>query len=151
LGDELESGRGGGVTAFMIDGIGVESYVAPFDALSSDATAPTWVQSLRRAAFERFASLGFPTTKNEDWHYTSVSPIADKEFTLLTSRSGDVQRGDVAPFEFGGTGLDWHTMVFVNGRYTPDLSDYSALPKGVTLTDLATALTSAPELASTRR
>ena len=43
------------------------------------------VQPLRRAAFERFAALGFPTTKNEDWHFTSVAPIAEQEFALLAS------------------------------------------------------------------
>ena len=36
--------------------------------------APPTVQSMREAAFERFRRLGFPTTKNEDWHYTSVAP-----------------------------------------------------------------------------
>ncbi|HEY9226626.1 MAG TPA: hypothetical protein VIP11_08275, partial [Gemmatimonadaceae bacterium] len=91
------------MTAPMIDGSAVESYVAPFDALTSDESTPAWVQSMRRAAFERFAALGFPTTRNEDWHFTSPAPIAESEFVLLASPSGDVRREDVAPFEFGGT------------------------------------------------
>jgi Fe-S cluster assembly protein SufD len=121
-----------------------ESYVAPFDELSA-AAAPDALQSLRRAAFERFAAMGFPSTKNEDWHFTSVSPIAEQEFTLLTSPSGDVQRDELAPFLFGTSD---HVMTFVNGRFEASLSDLSSLPNGVTLVDLATAWTSSPALAA---
>ena len=124
----------------------VEAYLAPFDQLASDASAPDWVQSIRRAAFERFTALGFPTTKNEDWHYTSVAPIADQEFVHLASPSGDVQRADLGAFEFGGTGLGWYTMVFVNGRFAPELSDIAKLPSGVKLWDLASAWTKAPNV-----
>ena len=77
------AGRGERVTASDDRRQPVESYVEAFDALTSDAPAPAWLQSLRRAAFERFAALGFPTTKNEDWHFTSVAPIAEQEFVLL--------------------------------------------------------------------
>jgi len=121
-----------------------ESYVAAFDELTSDSSTPSWVQSMRRAAFERFGSLGFPTTKNEDWHYTSVSPISDQEFVLLAAKSGDVRRDELAPFQFGATG--WYTMVFVNGRFAPELSDIARLPNGVKLWDLATAWRSAPDV-----
>jgi Fe-S cluster assembly protein SufD len=124
----------------------LEPYVGQFDQLTSDGSTPSWVQSMRRAAFERFTTLGFPTTKIEDWHYTSVSPIADQEFVLLSARSGDVRREDVAPFQFGGVGLGWHTMVFVNGRFAPELSDCAKLPTGVKLWDLASAWTKAPDV-----
>ena len=99
---------------------------------------------MRRAAFERFATLGFPTTKNEDWHFTSTSPIADQEFVLLDSPSGDVRRDELDPFTFGASG--WYTMVFVNGRFAAELSDCGKLPKGVKLRDLASSWTEAPEV-----
>jgi Fe-S cluster assembly protein SufD len=132
------------VSVPVVSGSAVESYVEPFDELTSDASAalPPWVQSVRRAAFERFATLGFPTTKNEDWHFTSVSPIAEHEYTLLVSRSGDVRRTDLAPFTFGAA--NWYTMVFVNGRFAAELSDCAKLPAGVRLWDLASAWTKAP-------
>jgi Fe-S cluster assembly protein SufD len=133
------------VTTLTLDTT-VDSYVASFDQLVADGHGPAWVQSIRRAAFERFTALGFPTTKNEDWHYTSVARIADQEFVHLASRSGDVDRGDLGPFEFGGTGLGWHTMVFVNGRFAPELSDCAKLPNGVKLWDLASAWTTAPNV-----
>ncbi len=122
----------------------LESYVEAFDEHSANASAPSWVQSLRRAAFDRFAALGFPTTKNEDWHFTSTSPIADQEFVLLDAASGDIRKDELAPFTFGAR--DWYTMVFVNGRYVRELSDCARLPKGVKMRDLTSAWTAMPEI-----
>jgi Fe-S cluster assembly protein SufD len=122
-----------------------ESYVAAFDELSAaQAAEPAALQAMRRAAFERFASLGFPTTKNEDWHFTSVSRIADQEFTLLATPTGDVDRDALAPYLLGTSG---HLMTFVNGRFDASLSNVGSLPAGVSLVDLPAAWSSAPALA----
>jgi len=131
------------VTSSVLTGAG-EAYASAFDELTSAAAVPAGAQSIRRAAFDRFASLGFPTTKNEDWHFTSVAPIAEEEFTLVTAKSGDVKRADLDRFMFGTS--DWHTMVFVNGRFAPELSDIGKLPAGVTVRDLAGAWEKAPQM-----
>jgi Fe-S cluster assembly protein SufD len=133
------------VTSMALPGSAL-GYSGAWDELTSDDSVPARVQSMRRAAFDRFNALGFPTTKNEDWHFTSVSPIAEQEFVLLAAKSGDVQRADLAPFGFGAT--DWHTIVFVNGRYAPELSDSAALPAGVKFWDLASAWTDASDVVS---
>ena len=59
----------------------IEVYKQDF-ALQS--AAPDWLLSLRQQGITRFEALGFPTTKNEDWHFTSVAPIAERTFTLAT-------------------------------------------------------------------
>jgi len=128
----------------ILPGSAAESYVAAFDAVSDEPKVPAWVQSIRRAAFDRFATLGFPTTKNEDWHYTSVAPIAEHEFTPLAIKSGDLNRDDLIPFTFGAS--DWYTLVFVNGRYAPELSDANKLPSGVRIWDLGSAWTRASDV-----
>ena len=108
------------------------------------ADAPAQVQSLRSAAFETFRRLGFPTTKNEDWHFTSVAPIVEHDYLHITTPSGDVQRAALTPFLFGRS--EWHTLVFVNGRYAAELSNTAGLPKGVELLDLRRAWREAPQL-----
>ena len=120
-----------------------ESYIGAFDELVNRDSGTEPVRAQRRAAFDRFAALGFPTTRNEDWHFTSVSPIAEEEFVLLSSRSGDVRRDELAPFRFGAT--DWHTIVFVNGRFEPTLSDFGALSPRVSVRDLRSAWTDDPD------
>ena len=108
------------------------------------AAAPARIQSLRSAAFETFRRLGFPTTKNEDWHFTSVAPIVEHDYLHITTPSGDVQRAALTPFLFGRS--EWHTLVFVNGRHAPELSNTRTLPKGVKLLDLRRAWREAPQL-----
>jgi Fe-S cluster assembly protein SufD len=134
------------VTIPVAAGSAAESYLATFEQLATTDRAPEAVQMQRRAAFDRFATLGFPTTRNEDWHFTSVSPIVDEDFVLLASRSGDVRRKELNAFKFGTT--DWHTIVFVNGRFEPGLSDLRALEPGLTIHDLRSTWTEAPEIAA---
>src|SRR5262245_8826189 len=39
---------------------------------------------MREDALNRFASRGFPTTREEEWRFTSVAPIAERAFALAT-------------------------------------------------------------------
>jgi Fe-S cluster assembly protein SufD len=124
----------------------IDSYLKGFEevASSNGTNAPDWARSLRLSAITRFEALGFPTTKNEDWHFTSVAPIAEREFDLLAPPADDVTAAQLAPFSFGAT--DWHTLVFVNGRYDAALSSARALPDGVTLVPLKQAYDELPLL-----
>ena len=116
-----------------------QRYLEQFDDFSRTAarSTPDWLNTRRRAAIEQFAALGFPTTKNEDWHFTSVAPIAEREFTFVAAATGDVSGADLEPFGFGGD--DWHTMVFVNGRFAPQLSTVGGPPDGVRVSSLTEA------------
>ena len=122
-----------------------QAYLEDFQSLADDAEveAPRWLREVRRAAMDRFGALGFPTTKNEDWHFTSVSAIAEAEFRAFQA-GGEVEAADLAPFRFGAT--DWTELVFVNGRYAPELSSVDRLPAGLRVADLATAWSSESEL-----
>ena len=124
----------------------IESYLKGFEAFSRNggASAPQWARSLRLSGIARFEELGFPTPKNEDWHFTSVAPIAERDFAPLTSGAGRVSADQLAPFSFGAT--DWHTLVFVNGRFDARLSRTDGLPDGVQVLPLARAYDELPLL-----
>jgi Fe-S cluster assembly protein SufD len=124
----------------------IESYLKGFEQIASNggSAAPDWARSLRLSAITRFEALGFPTTKNEDWHFTSVAPIAERDFDLLLPPTHGVTAAQLAPYSFGAT--DWHTLVFVNGRYDASLSSTAALPEGVTLVPLKRAYEELPLL-----
>jgi Fe-S cluster assembly protein SufD len=124
----------------------IESYLKSFEKLSQNggAGAPDWARSLRLSAITRFETLGFPSTANEDWHFTSVAPIAEREFKLLAPPKHGVTAQQIAPFSFGST--DWHTLVFVNGRFDATLSSAAPLPDGVTLLPLERAYDELPLL-----
>jgi Fe-S cluster assembly protein SufD len=124
----------------------IDTYLKGFEQIASNdgSAAPDWARSLRLSAITRFEALGFPTTKNEDWHFTSVAPIAEREFDLLAPPTPGVTAAQLAPFTFGAT--DWHMLVFVNGRYDATLSSAGALPEGVTLVPLKQAYDELPLL-----
>ena len=119
-----------------------------FEAQASAAAAadaPGSLKALREAGAAAFATLGFPTTRNEDWHYTNVSAIASTEFVPAVEKPVATlpDPAALAPFTFGGT---WPLIVFLNGRFSSALSQLDALPDGIRVMDLATAATQEPEL-----
>ena len=124
----------------------IDPFLQSFENFSANggASAPEAVRSLRLSAIARFETLGFPTTRNEDWHFTSVSPITEGRFASLTKPSGTVTAVQLAPFSFGQS--DWHTLVFVNGRFDETLSRGNALPHGVRVLPLAQAFDEMPVL-----
>ena len=114
-------------------------YTERYNTFSKETVraTPDWLYTLRKCAIERFEALGFPTRKNEDWHFTSVAPIVEAAYPPRSAPGGDVKAADLTPFTFGAT--DWPTIVFVNGVFAPALSSLEALPEGVQVYDMATA------------
>jgi Fe-S cluster assembly protein SufD len=111
---------------------------------ASVADAPGSLKALREAGAEAFKTLGFPTTRHEDWHYTSVSSIASAQYAPAIERGvGTLDAAALAPYTFGGS---WPLVVFLNGRFAPALSQLDALPAGIRVMDLATASAQEPEL-----
>lgn len=104
---------------------------------ASVADAPGSLKGLRAAGAEAFKTLGFPTTRNEDWHYTNVSAIATAQYTPAADVAPvSLDAAALEPYTFGGT---WPLVVFVNGRFNAELSRLDALPAGITVRSLADA------------
>lgn len=83
------------------------------------------VHALRKNAFERFSTLGFPTPKQEDWKYTNISAVVKNNYLLASpaERSTEAELRSALGLEFPAISL-----VFVNAHYNEDLS--RALSKG---------------------
>ena len=111
-------------------------------AVAERVSAPAWLAALRAKGAERFAATGYPTSKDEDWRFTPVAPIARAAFA--PSATATVTAAALAPFIFGQA--EWPRLVFVNGRYDASLSTTGSLPAGMTVSSLAEALASDPTL-----
>jgi Fe-S cluster assembly protein SufD len=101
------------------------NYRELFDAAAHSPAAKDFLPKLKIAAIEQFEAVGFPTTRDEDWHFTSVSPIAERIFRPVRSTATALTAEDIARFTYGQD--DWHLLVFVNGRYEPALSSFAQL------------------------
>ncbi|MFA6563102.1 MAG: Fe-S cluster assembly protein SufD [Verrucomicrobiia bacterium] len=118
-------------------------HLAAFDAFEKDGARrfPAWVNELRRTGISRFAALGFPTPRHEDWKYTNVAPITQLPFKpVVNPLPVALTAADAARFAFAGLGGS--RLVFVNGHFAPELSAISKSLHGVKLGSLATAMSS---------
>ena len=93
--------------------------------------APAWVQERRDQAQRQFAATGFPTTRDEEWRFTSIAPIVESAFALA---NGACERAAalVAGVHVPGA----VRLVIVNGEFAAGLSDLSTLPKGLRVASL---------------
>ncbi len=118
-----------------------EQYTTDFDALDG-AGQPEWLQNIRERAWRRFQDVGLPTARrgNEPYKYTNVAPIADAELALAADGAvgiGADELGSVAPIQDGCARL-----VFVDGNYSPGLSDSTGIEDSVRVSSLADAIES---------
>jgi Fe-S cluster assembly protein SufD len=118
----------------------VAHYLAEYRRALAETAQPAWVAQARESAIAQFERLGFPTTKLEQWRFTSVAPIAERPFTLASDGAGRTDGRHVplsAPVAHA---------VCVNGRYAPALSTVDGLPAGVRIQGLEASLASNPTL-----
>ena len=110
-----------------------ETYLVAYDqfAKAQGPTSPAWLQERRARASKQFAAGGFPTTRDEDWRFTNVAPIAEAGFALAHGLSRDA-----AALVTGVAVSDSVRLVIVNGEFVAALSDLRHLPKGVRIVSL---------------
>ena len=108
---------------------------------SREAREPAWLGRVRAEAFDAFQAQGLPTTKHEDWRFTSLAKLERLEF-----EAADMRPSTSAPRLPTGVALGrTHRLVFVNGCFAPTLSDLGALPAGCRVAPLSAALATDPE------
>jgi Fe-S cluster assembly protein SufD len=113
-----------------------EWYRSQFDAFEKtlNGESNSQIHSLRRQAMDQFQTIGFPTTRNEEWRFTSVAPIAKTEFKpVLQFASTGVTKADVELYSLDTQ----HRLVFINGHFAEEFSTVGKLPADVKCGSLA--------------
>ncbi len=117
-----------------------DRYLAAFERVEgSRKDRPLWLRRLREDALARFLETGFPTVKHEDWKYTGLASIEQGDFETPEPGGEDLSPADIAGI-LPGEEADRHLLVFLNGRYRPELSTRRDLPPGAHLGSLTRAL-----------
>jgi Fe-S cluster assembly protein SufD len=110
---------------------------------SRSGNDPAWLKSTRAQALEQFTRRGFPTTRDEEWKFTNVAPIAKANFILGNAQHANVTSDHVRQFDVPE--LDAAArVVFINGAFAPRLSTIKV--KGVQLLPLREAVQSHRDL-----
>jgi Fe-S cluster assembly protein SufD len=116
------------------------AYLTEFARFSKETGGrPEWLRRLSKGAFKRFTELGFPTPRDEDWKFTSVSALAKMPFRL----GPPGEEPSLAPRLLDQLAVPENNgirLLFANGRYIPELSNQGGLPAGAYLGSLAAGL-----------
>lgn len=106
-------------------------YLDAFEAI--ERNEPVWLTERRLLAIERFSMLGFPTTKHEEYKYTSLAKIARGEWT--SGPAGSASPEALAKAHYAD--LAGPRLVFVDGRFDAANSSVEDLPAGLQAGSLA--------------
>jgi Fe-S cluster assembly protein SufD len=123
---------------------GKEAYLTAFAQLGKNGHTggPSRLQRVRSAAIDRFAAVGFPGLRDEEWKFTSVAPLARIAFQPAQAGVPSLSPDELRRLAFAAG--DRCLLVFLNGRYHRELSSLPALPDGVVAGSLGQALEKTP-------
>ena len=87
---------------------------ARFEQLQQEKPAGN-LASVRSKAFSAFERMGIPTVRNEEWKYTRISGLFNKEYTL-TADAAALNSSDLAAYHLPAH-EDANVLVFINGIF----------------------------------
>jgi Fe-S cluster assembly protein SufD len=92
-----------------------------FDILKSNGSDSS-IQAIRQDAYDTFNKIGVPGSKHEEWKYTRVNGLFNKEYQLTAeSNSSSLTPGELDAFRLPGN-EEASELVFINGIYSARLS-----------------------------
>ena len=94
----------------------VSSYLALDDHLDDDSP----IHDIRKKAIDTFEEKGFPTKKEEDWKYTSLNAIINKDYSIFPKGDKEIKYEKVR--EYFLHDIDSYKIVFIDGVFSSFLS-----------------------------
>jgi len=115
-----------------------------FDSSLSDrdVTEPEWMLPVRERAMRNFEAKGFPTTRMEDWRYFNLSSLWQRSYSfdpIPNFNELAVKRNDILGMNSACR------LVFVNGRFSRELSGKNITPRNLSVLPLTEAYSSQKE------
>ncbi|EKQ68505.1 Iron-regulated ABC transporter permease protein SufD [Leptolyngbyaceae cyanobacterium JSC-12] len=96
-----------------------------------------WLQEVRDRAASRVQELAIPSTREEEWRFTDLSPLLKVELKSVARKSSAISQAEIASFILPESST---CLVFVDGTFLPELSTTQNLPTNMVVGNLATAI-----------
>ena len=100
-----------------------------------DLSSP--IHEIRSSSLKQFEALGFPTKKDEAWKYTSLAKLLKNDYSIFPKNETTIELKDVKKYFLYD--IDTYKVVFIDGVYSPFLSDTTH--DGIDVCLLSAALT----------
>lgn len=82
-----------------------------------------FLNNARTAALQKFLQTGFPTKKDEEYKYTNLREITEKEYHFFPTPDHHISKAQLDELHLGEEHFDW--IVFINGQLHKELSKVS--------------------------
>jgi Fe-S cluster assembly protein SufD len=90
---------------------------------------PGKIHSIRLEALKLFEEIGFPEFKSEEWKYTNIKPITQKDFNQFPEKVSEIKEDVINKYLIPG--LDANILVFINGKFSENYSKIITKDKNV--------------------
>jgi len=114
-----------------------EKLISSFMAFEEQLDLSSPIHEIRSSSLKQFEALGFPTKKNEAWKYTSLAKLLKNDYSIFPKNETTIELKDVKKYFLYD--IDTYKVVFIDGVYSPFLSDTTH--DGIDVCLLSAALT----------
>jgi len=114
-----------------------EKLISSFMAFEEQLDLSSPIHEIRTNSLKQFEALGFPTKKDEAWKYTSLAKLLKNDYSIFPKKETTTELKDVKKYFLYD--IDTYKVVFIDGIYSPFLSDTTH--DGIDVCLLSAALT----------
>ena len=98
-----------------------EKLISSFMAFEEQLDLSSPIHEIRTKSLKHFEKNGFPTKNDEAWKYTSLAKLIKNDYSIFPKEETTIELKDVKKYFL--TDIDTYKIVFIDGIYTPFLSD----------------------------
>ena len=98
-----------------------EKLISSFMAFEEQLDLSSPIHEMRTSSFKQFERLGFPSKKDEAWKYTSLAKLLKNDYSIFPKKETVIELKDVKKYFLYD--IDTYKIVFIDGIYSPFLSD----------------------------
>ena len=98
-----------------------EKLISSFMVFEQDIDLSNPVHEIRSKSLKKFEEKGFPNKKQEAWKYTSLAKILKSDYGVFPKKEVTIELKDVQKYFLYE--IDTYKIVFIDGIYSPFLSD----------------------------
>lgn len=120
-----------------MDPININYFGEKFNQLQS-SSPESIISTIRKGGFDTFSQAGLPSFKNEEWRYTRISSLFNKEYHLSAELQPRISIKDIDAIRLPDF-ENANELVFVNGKFTPGLSTIRSSEKELVILPLEEA------------
>lgn len=96
-----------------------EKIVSTYRSFEESISSSSKIADIKKQAIELFEEKGFPTSKEEDWKYTSLKSLLKVDYCVAPTENNDVELTDIEEYFIA---IDSYKAVVVDGHYSNKLS-----------------------------